>query len=281
MTFRLPKGQEQKFPAMFEALELQRSAMGVGAFGVENASLEEVFLLLADEQSEAEDKPEASDVGGHDNASSATHDNTSSSTVEHQYVPLSFLRQIGLLYWKRFAIQKRDLKGAFFSILVPILLVGLVLLVLTINVPIVGPAIEVSPALYKTSSTGSRDQSDVWVGGGASVLEYERLDSILRDRYPHLNFRLLEDAGSSAQVSQHLLDSYNDHTHHIRFGAYALRDVINGTFVFDRKYTQELIGDFSRSNFQFDFFGGSDNDDGQRGIPVSSRTGLHPLLLQS
>lgn len=46
ISFRLPREQSANFPELFRELETERTAMGVGGYGVSVTSLEEVFLSL-------------------------------------------------------------------------------------------------------------------------------------------------------------------------------------------------------------------------------------------
>jgi hypothetical protein len=225
LYFRLPKGSERLFPAAFDALELERRSMGVGAFGVANASLEEVFLLLGD-------SPELMSPRTFEEDSDSKGPAPDDAPIQK---PPSLFGQIGLLYWKRLTIQKRDLKGAFFSLIVPVLLVGLVLLVLTINVPLVGPAIEVSPSLYRKSSTDTTAVTDVLVAGqnvSSGSSRYANMASLLMERYPWVHPRRLEEASSSGDVSSHLLATYNE-PHNSRYAAYVINDIINTTIAVD------------------------------------------------
>uniref|UniRef100_A0A7S3DQC5 ABC transporter domain-containing protein n=1 Tax=Entomoneis paludosa TaxID=265537 RepID=A0A7S3DQC5_9STRA len=219
VTIRLPTEEEGSFPQLFDELQLQRTSLSIGAFGVENASLEEVFIDLAD--------------GG-------DHEESSGVETEDEMPPLhnsastTFFTQIGLGYWKRFVIQRRDLRGLFFSVVVPVLLVALVLLILTINVPVVGPAIELSPSLYKSSNVGTAALTDIVVGGGASSgakgdldSRYETLRNWSVSDYENLNFDRRREVNSSQALSHFLLDSINLRDHHERFGSYSLYDNVS------------------------------------------------------
>jgi hypothetical protein len=234
ISFRPPKGTESSFPDAFDALELDSRSLGVGAFGIENASLEEVFLLLGENPGDAE-------LDGNDTTAEDA-DLTSASAV-HLLQPkrLSRFGQIGLLYWKRLVIQKRDLKGFFFSIIVPVLLVGLVLLVLTINVPLVGPTIELSPSLYRGSSTNEAVPTDVFIAGSSPPLatgapaetlapRYARFASFLAEKYENIETRPLENVSTSEGLSRLLLATYNE-PRNSRYAAFVINDIINASSV--------------------------------------------------
>jgi len=277
LTFCLPKGSEDLFPEAFDAFEQKSKELGVSSYGVENASFEEVFLLLAEKDGNgSNDKTDDVSVAetrsvSTDNASRAMLDSDSDSVasskvtaesgdtsdsgsdsesvaaVDPKVSPLDFkdtanyqsmsaFRQIGLLYWKRFTVQKRDIKGAFFAIIVPVILVALVVCVLTVNIVVAGPPRELSPALYETSYTSSSSGSvntQILVGGGATARDptdvetkYLFLDSGLKHDYPNAQSTRLAQIQSSAELSDYLLETYNDHDRPVRFGAYSVDDAV-------------------------------------------------------
>ena len=124
-----------QFPALFDDIERESSNLYISSYGVSNTSLEEVFLQLADSNEEYE---------------SSTHVNLDQSTV-HSFQYMNGLSQVQLLLRKRFIIQRRDLKGLFFKIGLPVILICCVLMVLLIDVPIEGTPIGLSAELYNTS----------------------------------------------------------------------------------------------------------------------------------
>jgi len=238
VTIRLPTGEESTFPELFDQLQSQRESFSVGAFGIENASLEEVFIDLADDYDD-------------DVTSSASElQDESDSMASRVSAPSSFVAQVGLLYWKRCVVQRRDVKGLVFAVVVPVLLIALVLLILTINVPIVGPSIEMSPSLYELSNVGTDALTDVVVGGGISAREGEDVDaeysSLLNfslTDYSHLNFDRRRNLTSSKNVSSMLLSSINTRDHNERYGAYALFDSVNIEITVDWEQTIDGVSD--------------------------------------
>jgi hypothetical protein len=231
VTIRLPKGYEHTFPEAFRGLEMNRESYGIDAFGVENSSLEEVFLLLAEDGDEgaADCVPHSININENESKKEGRRGNDERSHL----VPLSWLRQIGLMFWKRFIIQKRDSVGAFYSIIVPILVIGLVLLILTLDLKIVGPSIEISPETLYTSISKNYNQSDFLTGGGIGAPERDiSMDAQLWSEYQNasysnvnsVNFRNLT---SSAEMSKYLLESYNYNNHNTRFGAFVFGDYVD------------------------------------------------------
>ena len=253
LTFRFPQGTETLFPAAFDALELQRQYLGVGAYGIRNSSLEEVFLQLADDKDDVVEDVPTMDSEGDEPRGVIKSERETGDEIQH----LSPFQQIGLLYFKRFTIQKRDITGAFFTVILPVVVVALVLLVLMIEPPFVGPAIEVNPSLYRKSSASSTVKTNVVVGGGASepsglklTKEYALLSDALDQHYEYVSFDLLESAQSSADMSRFLLETINERDHHIRFGAYSLEDSINATIILQLNDLAEDL--FQMESFSFD-----------------------------
>jgi ABC-type multidrug transport system ATPase subunit len=272
-TYRIPRGSENVLPKMFDAIEQEKVELGIGAFGIQDSSLEEVFLQLAEDEDDGEDgggeindshpvtpSTETADVeaspsktpgkmtevlesSDEDKSAHSLDSNEKSNNDESlSYHQLSPLKQIGLLYWKRFVVQKRDGKGFFFSILIPVLVIALVLLVLMIDPPFVGPAIEVSPELYN-EVVGEASDTGVTIGAPSSA-EYEWLSSGLSKIHPFMKFTLIENA-TSTNVSELLLETINDKNGPPRFGAYVLDDGIDVNIQVNwdtiSEYTEEFL----------------------------------------
>lgn len=284
LTFRLPKGAEDSFPDTFDALEAARERLNVGDFGIENASLEEVFIRLAEEevpghetkdqaapcdaveneQAIEEGTPERGEVSNEDQTvdsavegvvSPPASDATDGSLPQTEYHHLSATRQVGLLYWKRAIIQRRDIKGACFLVIVPVVLVALVLLILTVTIPFAGPGIELTLDLYNTSSTGMQDSTNVLVSGGAILPpngvvrpspfeeEYELFSRLMNESYSLADFQYLRDEYTSGRMSRFLLETYNDHDHHPRFGSLIMDDIIRVHVWFNWTIVADMIGE--------------------------------------
>ena len=288
LTFRFPQGSEGSFPDVFDALEEERCNLSVGAYGISDTTLEEIFLHLAEtEVSQADsDKSLGKALNGTTNyetmkpkvEESAVKETTEQKSgkesvpcdLEHvlsrdDLQHLNPLRQIALLYRKRFVIQRRDLKGAFFQIVLPVLLCGLVLLVLTLDIILAGPPIEMSMSLYRSGIDGTGARTDVVVGGGMTIEtvadsrrlsvvaeEFKTMSSTLHNQYPNTEFVNLDTALSSSDVSQHLLDTYNDQDHNARYGSFALYDRINMSMSIDWNDLRTALRSFTTSTFDSD-----------------------------
>jgi len=260
VIFRVPNGSEERLPLAFSTLDMNRQSLGVGAFGIENASLEEVVLLLSEDLDEHVAIPHDITASTTGEASCSTITGSAGGVVlepspstflpmkemQASLEPLSWTGQVGLLYWKRFTIQKRDLKGFLFAVVAPTLVVALVLLILTVNLNISGPAIEMSP-----TALGNRN-NDVLVGGGAALRnrlstrrditeKFEGLQSVLRPLYGNTQLHQLPEVLSSRDMSDYLLQSYDDYHGNERLASYVLHDVVTLEAVIDWPYYKNDI----------------------------------------
>eukprot|EP00546_Thalassionema_frauenfeldii_P021997 CAMPEP_0178898090 /NCGR_PEP_ID=MMETSP0786-20121207/2129_1 /TAXON_ID=186022 /ORGANISM="Thalassionema frauenfeldii, Strain CCMP 1798" /LENGTH=2244 /DNA_ID=CAMNT_0020568753 /DNA_START=187 /DNA_END=6921 /DNA_ORIENTATION=+ len=272
LTFRFPRGAENQFPEVFNRLDEEHAKLGIGSYGISDTTLEEIFLLLAEQEISG-----IADAGGTLSGDGSSARRTQQQTrdqyslestsknllngtnnkdisagkpkeinqlnadleVSKEYLQhLSPLRQIFLLYTKRFTYQRRDMKGAFFHIVIPVILCGLILLILTIEIPLIGPPMKMSMNLYERPTSGTaKALTDVVVGGGVSFQEnplsasleeeFEYLGSSFSEQYPNARIVHLKNVSSSDDLSNHLLDTYNDKDHHERYGSFALFDRIN------------------------------------------------------
>ena len=263
VTFRFPNGFSNRFPALFDAFEEggMRQKLGIGGYGISNSSLEEVFLRLAEDPSHEESDVDRSVTVVPDESSSQTRDpdlheksqnpkkckTTSESNLsldaihtprkqgELQY--LGFAGQISILLKKRALVQRRDIKGFVFMIILPALVVGLVMLVLTIDIPLAGPPIPLSLGLYEDLSfgVGNKTLSIPTSGGAAFQTESPAdVDTSIRGRegslstdFPFVDFYDIPDANSSDQMSNYLLKTYNSRSHAPRLGSFVVDDRIN------------------------------------------------------
>jgi ABC-type multidrug transport system ATPase subunit len=315
ISFRLPSGSEDNFPALFSEFEGGgfRKQFNIGGYGISNTTLEEVFISLAKEEggganapnsftspavglplrppseiesldgSEADSEISLSGVAlqGSDGRSDSTpqasprtsmfksayralqpqsssavvDEDSSVSEIEmsamqelnnlgndisdgapQSLTPANHREQFRILMLKRFDVQKRDLKGSFFQIGLPALLVGLVLLILTVEVPLAGPPLELSADLYTwTNSRAFKKQeyTDIMNGGGAhggteaAHHSHEMLETeLMTFSNGRIDFSFNPELTTSHKVTEKLLAEYNDHSHHLRFGSYVFNDTI-------------------------------------------------------
>lgn len=246
LVFRVPHGCEDRLSITLATLDLHSKVLGIGSFGIENSSLEEVVLYLSE-------SPSLGDKIPHDITTSISLcDESSCSTLLTGGVvvepspstfletgpkkkpgikSLTWIEQVKLLYWKRVIIQKRDLKGLLFTVLVPTLVVALVLFILTVDVSLEGPAIEMSPSVFGIK------MADVVLGGGAAFryrLTAKRdigrqVDSLqfgLGRHYQNVGLHHLAEIRSSWNMSDYLLKANGNYGGNSRFGSFVLKDAL-------------------------------------------------------
>ena len=260
VVFRVPNGSEGRLPFALSTLEMSSRSLSVGAFGIEKSPLEEVVLLLSEDPDMLDTIPHDITASTSEGGSCSTITGGASSAViepapssflpakESQIPlePLSWVDQVTLLYWKRFAIQRRDLKGLFFTVIAPTLVVALVLLILTLDLSISGPAIEMSP------STLGNENIDVLVGGGAALRnrltrkrdiakQVDEMQSTLRPLYKNTQLHYLSNITTSREMSDYLLQSYDDYDGNERYGSYVLHDIIDMFVTVDWPYYESDI----------------------------------------
>lgn len=236
VTFRFPQGTESMFRSTLDDLEVERDLLGIGAYGIQNSSLEEVFLQLADDDFGLEDHEQK------------IQEKENTWNYDGEYAHLSPFRQIGLLYWKRFTIQKRDKKGACFAIILPVLVIALVLLILMIELTFLGQSLQIDPGMYDDSSTNNNSSitTTVAIGGKASTNassfeeEFKITADSIRNHYRNVDFISTPNASTSMDMSKYLLETYNDRNHATRFGAYVLNDSVDLSINFDSSSLEEI-----------------------------------------
>jgi hypothetical protein len=79
----------------------------------------------------------------------------------------------------------------------------------------------------------------------AVVGEYSLLSDSVESRYEYATFRHLSNISTSADLARYLLETYNDRTHHVRFGAYALDDFIDISLLLNWEQLRDDAGEIS------------------------------------
>ncbi len=125
-------------------MEKSASDASISSYGVSNTSLEEVFLELAEDNEGNEEE----DINNKLNEfpSGLVPMQVNLNNLEY----LSAMSQVWLLVEKRFTIQRKDLKGLFFTMLFPIILIFFVMLTLLINIAVESASIDLTVDLYKS-----------------------------------------------------------------------------------------------------------------------------------
>lgn len=136
--------------------------------------------------------------------------------------------QFSELVQKRFIVARRDLKGRFFEILLPVGIVALVLLVLTNNWTPNGPSILLNYELYNTQSKHipRGTKSSIFSQSDSSMLRWNEMSS-MNDRgavvYPM-------QCNTSKTCSNFLLDTFDKDYGVLRIGAYVSNDTITSSY---------------------------------------------------
>tara|TARA_B100000780_G_scaffold131226_1_gene92008 strand:- start:63 stop:605 length:543 start_codon:yes stop_codon:yes gene_type:complete len=125
---------------------------------------------------------------------------------------------MGVLLRKRFTCARRDKKALLSQQLLPVLLVGLVMLILTIKYRRAGPPLRLHAAVFgeRTQLVHNAEADSALL----STLDSAALKEMQLDPF-HVGL------ADSQQVSEYLLESYNDHSRAPRFGAFVLNDTLH------------------------------------------------------
>ena len=249
LVLRVPRGCEARLPITLAMLDLQSRRLGIGSVGIEDSSLEEVVNYLSEGPSMGDEFPHdiTTTVSLCDDSSCSTsihggvvvepspstflENHQTKNLGNHGTKSLAWIEQVKLFYWKRFVIQKRNLKGLLFIVLVPTLVVALIFLILTVDVSLAGPAIEMSPLALGIKTT------DVVVGGGAAfrhrltakrdiAQQVDSLSAGVRRLYQNTVLHHLADMRSSWNLSDYLLGSHANYGGNNRYGGFVLKDVL-------------------------------------------------------
>ena len=138
LSLRLPLDQSSLFPTLLSTLDDQKSSLGFTNYGLSVTTLEEVFLRVAKESGSEDaaaaainENPSARDVKENQSnynksKTEVINDLSFSSKPEFQ----TFSRHVTALLVKRYNVAKRDMKGIFCTLVLPIFLltIGLALL---------------------------------------------------------------------------------------------------------------------------------------------------------
>lgn len=129
MSFQIPLGASDAFPALFAAMESMSKSLGIQSYGISVTTLEEVFLKVAEEAPPNVDAASGKDVQP---LSSADVDESRIDTFvrDHRAEIGIFWRHFGALFRKRLRYALRDRRAVVFQLLIPVvaLLAGLALL---------------------------------------------------------------------------------------------------------------------------------------------------------
>jgi ABC-type multidrug transport system ATPase subunit len=246
VMFRIPNGKENMFPELFDFFDnaIKCCRIHIGGYGISSSSLEEIFLLLAEDSTFRPFTNEAqvniknpmllTKAAFSEDETRSNFSVVSKSMMKDDWetVDVGFFGQLSVLLRKRFSIQRRDFKGFFSIILVPFLAISVVLLVLTVDLGSSGPPIQISLELYKNLPlAGENKTCSVLLGNGSSLLNNDATMLELKD-FLQLNSHYVDayeahDVSSSKVMSSYLLNTTSSSTKAARLGSYVVGDRIN------------------------------------------------------
>ncbi|OAE27724.1 hypothetical protein AXG93_4193s1240 [Marchantia polymorpha subsp. ruderalis] len=256
MAFQLPVANKAAFSNLFFELEQHKSALQIGGYGVSMTTLEEVFIKLANENSDffgPGGKPAQVlgpetlnlNLNGHgknednnflaldvenkqvDFASNGrtTASNEGDPASNHSAGGFMKKQKCSFYYaWlqlvkKRAIIARRDVKGLLNTILLPVAVIAFVMLILKLNIDPSGPKLALQFDMYKGTfrSLGLPYILDLPVAG----VPVSSLPVIGREGHVRLDGR--QDVQDSIEMSELLLRTISDPP---RFGALIFNDTL-------------------------------------------------------
>jgi len=232
LVHRFPLGSERCFPELFKDFEESLDNLGVEGYGISNSSLEDIFFEV-DMSNKFDTATETQSEG----RKTVFHQQNllKSHISRHQMLNFSgFLSQVFLLLQKRMLIQRRDIKGFFFTIILPVLLISLVLAILLIDISPSGSNIELSVDLIsKATSNYSKlhKKHNILVGGSATNHSVSSFATIMEESYSNeASFTFLNTMNSSRKISEYIQGATDNlRSQEVRFGSYVIGDLVNLT----------------------------------------------------
>ncbi|KAK4029566.1 hypothetical protein OUZ56_022545 [Daphnia magna] len=161
--------QRNKFPHLFDELDLNMEQLRVDSYGVSDTTLEEIFLRVADDPSadsnfpppsvsDLDENPYREENGGSDSFNLESNEKLKGKKLVAQ--------QMKAMYIKRFNNSKRNVKGFFCEIVLPCILVIIgELFSLTLDLETPQPPLVLSPWLYGDVNQvfySNRELNDNW-----------------------------------------------------------------------------------------------------------------------
>ena len=226
LAFRLPLDAAPAFPPMLRHLDASAEALGLSGYGMCNTSMEEVFLRLSEGAvaNGGASSPHATGggsppgtpplsaplVGVGDLEAPATPPPADDLLMAGQSRSSSKVTQLRVMLRKRWQCACRDRKGFFTMQVLPVLLVGLVLLILTVQDPRVGPRRQMSASLYQVQKPDLTQLVHTMPGSDPLVENVDMSALTLR--------RVRAD--NSTALSEYMLDTYNENGRNARMGAF-------------------------------------------------------------
>ncbi|KAL3693440.1 hypothetical protein R1sor_007091 [Riccia sorocarpa] len=256
MAFQLPAANKAAFPKLLAELEQRRDELLVGGYGVSMTTLEEVFIKLANENSDfygprrkvvdwsatgsenidqnssdrgneslavdVEHQPSDDTGNGRGNATSDGAPAFSESAgvfSKSKQESCSFYNAWYQMVKKRAVVARRDVKGLLNTILLPVAVIAFVMLILKLNIDPAGPKLALQFDMYKATFEGLRAPPKLVLPvAGVPVTSVPPVDS-----EGFVELQGLQDVTNSIEMSDYLLRTAHDLP---RFGALVFNDTL-------------------------------------------------------
>ncbi|EAS01530.2 ABC transporter family protein (macronuclear) [Tetrahymena thermophila SB210] len=155
ITIQLKSESISKFPEMFNGIDQNKKNFQIESYGISITTLEEVFLRIAEQQSEKESQnnnieekkinPESKEVKEDDQV-----DNFDLNQVKIKGNFELFLNHCKSQIIKRVIYFKRDKRGLFCEIVIPFLVVALGLTITLMQFIVESPPLVIQPSIFNT-----------------------------------------------------------------------------------------------------------------------------------
>lgn len=145
--YQLPLSCMPSFEKLFTALDESLDSLKVESYGISITTLEEVFLSVNSKKKDLK-----SQMSNADEPVSAKGIDV--SEIEYDFkdsymTPMTrFVNLFRVLIWKRLIYFKRDIKGLFMELVLPIMLTLMGVALLTVTFITIEPALEMSMSFY-------------------------------------------------------------------------------------------------------------------------------------
>ncbi|KAL2633831.1 hypothetical protein R1flu_005310 [Riccia fluitans] len=250
MAFQLPVANKAAFPKLFYELEQRKDALLIGGYGVSMTTLEEVFIKLANENSDfygprrrvvdlgapgpentdqnssARQKKEENEFLALDvehkqsvDAGNGRENTSNESGLNLKQEKCSFYNAWFQMVKKRIVIARRDVKGLINTILLPVAVIAFVMLILKLNIDPAGPKLALEFDMYKPTFESLRvPQKLVLPVAGVPISSVPPIGS-----EGFVQVEGLQDVIDSIQMSDYLLRTVHEPP---RFGALVFNDTL-------------------------------------------------------
>lgn len=152
LKYMLPTQEIGQFEELFGKLEDQKESLGIANFGISLSSLEEVFLKVAVEVGEHEKAQEQAEA-------EAMNEEVELEEIREKSAMKIFFMHLWALLIKRYIYFKRDIKGLFCEIIIPILIITIGLALTKIDIVADQPAVLYEPKIFGITP-------DIWINNG-------------------------------------------------------------------------------------------------------------------